>query len=154
MLAFHKNLQVKGLGGRCLRLPPLLGFCLGRKAAWYCRGSGHGTTRNKPVQERQCKMCITVLPYTSTEYESTFNVYWSGVGAAGLSCTELSIWEFPFFRGACRQGGGNSIWYFMIGMPQKDTLENVEYTIAISHFSFYCYSRYLSRWLLLHMLST
>ncbi len=39
-----------------------------------------------------------------------------------LCCTELSIWEFLFWGGGCRQWG-NSIWYCVNGMPQKDTLE-------------------------------
>jgi hypothetical protein len=30
-------------------------------------------------------------------------------GAAGLSCT-----EFPFFRGACRQGGGGIVLYMIL----------------------------------------
>ncbi len=46
------------------------------------------------------------------------NVYWHGEGAAGLSCTELSIWEFRFLRGVCWQGG-NSIWYCLNGMPRR-----------------------------------
>jgi hypothetical protein len=51
-----------------------------------------------------------LLCYPSTEFKSAFNVYWHGDGAAGLSCTELSIWEFPFLRGVCWQwGGGDSI---------------------------------------------
>ena len=57
-------------------------------------------------------------------FPSTFNVYWHGGGAAGLSCTELSIWEFPFLRGVCWQGW-TSIWYCEKGMPQKDTLDNL-----------------------------
>ncbi len=70
-------------------------------------------------------------------------------GAAGLSCTELSICEFPFLRGFCWQGW-NSIWYCVNGMPQKDTLDNVTYTCmlsilstsftSVSIFSVCCYS--------------
>jgi hypothetical protein len=30
---------------------------------------------------------------------------WEGEGTAGLSCTELSIWEFPFLRGAIGREG-------------------------------------------------
>ncbi len=84
--------------------------------------------------------CV-LLYYPSSEFESTFNAYWNGVGAAGLSCRELPIWEFPFLRGGCRQWG-NSIWYCVNGMPQKDTLDSVAYTcmllysIDIFHLSF------------------
>ncbi len=42
---------------------------------------------------------------------------------------ELSIWEF-FLRGVCRQGG-NSIWYCVNGMPQKDTLDRAAYTCLL-----------------------
>jgi hypothetical protein len=73
-----------------------------------------------------------ILYYPSTEFESTFNVNWHGVGAAGLYCTELSIWEFPFLRGACRLGG-NSVLYCVNGMPQKDALDNVLYTCMLSY---------------------
>ncbi len=85
----------------------------------------------------------------NSEFESTFNVYWHGEGAAGVSCTELSIWEFPFLRGGCRQWG-NSIWYWVNGTPQKDALENVRTPVcfrilsssltSVSMFSVWCYS--------------
>ncbi len=58
------------------------------------------------------------------------SLIWHGEGAAGLSCTELSFWEFPFLRGGgrgCWQGG-NSIWYCVNGMPQKETLDKAAYT--------------------------
>jgi hypothetical protein len=70
-----------------------------------------------------CENCV-LLYYPSTEFKSAFNVYWHGEGAAGLSCTELSIWEFPFLRGDCRQGR-NSIWYCVNGLPQKETLDKL-----------------------------
>ncbi len=84
---------------------------------------------------------------------------WHGEGAAGLSCPELSIWEFPSLRGTCRQGW-NSIWYCVKGMPQKDTLDDVAYTcllsypIVVSHltfniFSVCCYSK-VSIWVVSH----
>jgi hypothetical protein len=67
----------------------------------------------------------------------------------GYSCTELSLWEFPFFKGACRQGG-NSMWYCLNGMLQKETLENVHKPVcfrilsssltSVSIFSVCCYS--------------
>ncbi len=47
----------------------------------------------------------------------------------------------PFLRGACWQGG-NSIWYCVKGIPQKDTLDDVAYTcmlsypVVVSHLSF------------------
>jgi hypothetical protein len=37
--------------------------------------------------------------------------------AARLSCTELSMWEFPFLRGPCWQGGNS-------------TVDNVAYTFV------------------------
>ncbi len=102
-----------------------------------------------PVQEWFCKMCMTTVYCPCSEFESTFNAYWHGEGAARLSCTELSIWEFPFLRGGCRQWG-NNIWYCVNGMPQKDTLENVRTPVcfrilsssltSVSIFSVWCYS--------------
>jgi hypothetical protein len=50
-------------------------------------------------QFKKCCMECVLLYYPSTEFQSTFNVYGHGEGAAGLSCTELSIWEFPSLRG-------------------------------------------------------
>ncbi len=95
-----------------------------------------------------CEKCV-LLYYPSTKFKSAFDAYWHGEGAAMLSCTELSIWEFPFLRGACWQGG-NSIWYCMNGMPQKYTLDNIPYTTmlsillssltSVSIFSVWCYS--------------
>ncbi len=32
------------------------------EVVWHCSGSGHGTTRNEPVQKMLCKLCITLLP--------------------------------------------------------------------------------------------
>jgi hypothetical protein len=50
MSAFLKNLPVKGLGGRCLRPPPLLGFVWGGKA--ICRfGIWSNTQCITPVYE-------------------------------------------------------------------------------------------------------
>jgi hypothetical protein len=123
------------------------------EAAWYFSEGGHVTTRN--IQSKKCCAKCALLCYPSTEFESTFNVYWHGVGAAGLSCTELSYcWEFPFLRGPGRQGR-NSIWYCVNGMPQKETLDSAAYTcmlsfsIVVSHLSFnflcllFLYSIYL-----------
>ena len=50
-----------------------------------------------------CANCV-LLYFPCTEFKSAFNVYWHGEGDAGLPCTELSIWEFPFLRGVCWQG--------------------------------------------------
>ncbi len=47
--------------------------------------------------------CV-LLYCPSSEFESTSNVH--GEGAAGLSYTELSIWEFPFLRGGAVGSGG------------------------------------------------
>ncbi len=122
------------------------------EAAWYFSEGGHVRTRDSRFK-KCCAKCV-LLYYPSTEFESTFNVYWHGVGAAGLICTELSFWEFPFLRGAGRQGR-NSIWYCVNGMPQKETLDIVAYTcmlsypIVVSHLSFnflcllFLYSIYL-----------
>ncbi len=48
--------------------------------------------------------CHCMLYISSPEFESNLSVYWNGFGAAVLSCTDLSIREFPFLRGVCRQG--------------------------------------------------
>ncbi len=56
--------------------------------------------------------CV-LLYYHSSEFKSVVNVYWHGEGAARLSCTELSIWEFPSLRGGCRQWA-SSIWYWIL----------------------------------------
>ncbi len=76
--------------------------------AAYFSGSGQARLETSRFKEL-CKMYITVLYwyYVSTEFESTFNVCWNGLGAAGLSCTELSISEFPSLREGCRQGGNS-----------------------------------------------
>jgi hypothetical protein len=107
------------------------------------------TARLEAGQFKKCCMECVLLYYPSTEFQSTFNVYWHGEGAAGLSCTELSIWEFPFLRGVCWQGW-TSIWYCEKGMPQKDTLDNLRTPVcfrilstsftSVSIFSVWCYS--------------
>jgi hypothetical protein len=79
---------------------------------------------------KKCYANCVLLYFPSTEFKSAFNIYWHGGGAAGLSCTELSIWKFPFLRGTCRQGW-NSIWYCVKEMPQKDTLDDVAYTCVL-----------------------
>jgi hypothetical protein len=53
------------------------------------------------------------------------------VVAAGLSCTELNIWEFPFFEAGLWAGGRGIVC--VNGMPQKDTLDNVAYTCMLSY---------------------
>ncbi len=59
--------------------------------------------------KKGCVIC-ELLYYPSIECESAFTVYWNGVGAAGFSCTEMSIWEFNFWGGGgCRQGGNSMI---------------------------------------------
>ncbi len=95
-----------------------------------------------------CANCV-LLYFPSTEFKSAFNVYWHGEGTAGLSCTELTIWEFPFLRGVCWQGW-TTIWYCENGMPQKDTLDNLRTPVcfrilsslltSVSIFSVSCYS--------------
>jgi hypothetical protein len=81
--------------------------------------------------KKYCVKCV-LLYYPSTEFESTFNVYWHREGAAGLSCTELSFWEFPFLRGGW-SAGRNSIWYYVNGMPQKETLDSAAFTCMVSY---------------------
>ncbi len=75
------------------------------------------------------------------------NVYRHGEGATGLSCTELSIWEFPFLRGACWQGGYST---YMILCEWDAPEVNPAYTCmlsilsssltSVSIFSVCCYS--------------
>ncbi len=82
------------------------------------------TGRLETSRFKKCYANCVLLYFPSTEIKSAFNVYLHGGGAAGLSCTELSIWEFPFLRGVCWQGW-TSLWYCEKGMPQKDTLDNL-----------------------------
>jgi hypothetical protein len=110
------------------------------------------TARLEAGQFKKCCMECVILYYPSTEFQITFNVYWHGEGAAGLSCTELCIWEFPSLRGG---GGGGwkwrgGIWYYENGMPQKDALDNLRTPVcfrilstsftSVSIFSVWCYS--------------
>ncbi len=88
------------------------------------------TDRLETSRFKKCFANCVLLYFPSTEFKSDFNVYWHGGGAAGLSCTELFIWEFPFLRGTSRQGW-NSIWYCVKEMPQKDTLDDVAYTCVL-----------------------
>ncbi len=109
------------------------------------------TGRLETSRFKKCYANCILLYFPSTEFKSAFNVYpyWHGGGAAGLSCTELSIWEFPFWRGVCWQGW-TSIWYCEKGMPQKDTLDNLRTPVcfrilspsftSVSIFSVSCYS--------------
>jgi hypothetical protein len=107
------------------------------------------TGRLENSRFKKCYANCLLLYFPSTEIKSAFNVYWHGGGAAGLSCTELSIWEFPFLRGVCWQGW-TSIWYCEKGMPQKDTLNNLGTPVcfripsssftSVSIFSVSCYS--------------
>ncbi len=64
--------------------------------------------------------CV-LLYFPSIEFESTFNAYWNGVGAAGLSCTELSILEFPFLREGGGAVGSGGIVYDIVwmGCPRR-----------------------------------
>jgi hypothetical protein len=101
---------------------------------------------------KKCYANCVLLYFPSTEIKSAFNVYWHCGGASGLSCTELSIWEFPFLRGVCWQRW-TSIWYSEKGMPQKDTLDNLRTPVcfripsssftSVSIFSVWCYSSVL-----------
>jgi hypothetical protein len=107
------------------------------------------TGRLETSRFKKCYANCVLLYFPSTEIKSAFNVYWHGGGAAGLSCTELSIWEFPFLRGACWQGW-TCKWYCEKGMPQKDTLDNLRTPVcfripsssftSVSIFSVSCYS--------------
>ncbi len=94
-----------------------------------------------------CANCV-LFYFPSTEFKSAFNVYWHGGGAAGLSCTELSIWEFPVLRGVCWQGW-ISIWIERRGCPRR-TPCNLRTPVcfrilsssftSVSIFSLSCYS--------------
>ena len=88
------------------------------------------TGRLETSRFKKCYANFVLLYFPSTEIKSAFNVYWHGGGAAGLSCTELSIWELPFLRGGCQQAR-NSIWYCVNGMPQKETLDKAAYTCLL-----------------------
>ncbi len=63
------------------------------------------TDRLQTSRFKKCYANYVLLYFPSTEFKSAFNVYWHGGGAAGLSCTELSIWEFPFLGGPVGRGG-------------------------------------------------
>ncbi len=70
------------------------------------------TARLDTSRFKKCCVNCVLLYYSSTEFKSAFNVFWDfwhGKGAAGLSCTELTIWEFPLLRGACRQGRNSTV---------------------------------------------
>ncbi len=57
----------------------------------------------------------------------------------GYSCTELSMWEFPFLEGACRQGGNVILfkWDAPAGNPGKCAYTCIlSYSIVVSHLSF------------------
>ncbi len=86
------------------------------EAAWYFSESGQVQLQTSRFK-KGCVKCV-VLYYPRTEFERTFNVYWNVIWAARLSCSELSIWEFPFLRGGCRQGGTvyDNVW---MGCPRR-----------------------------------
>jgi hypothetical protein len=101
---------------------------------------------------KKCCVNCELLYYPSSEFKSAFNVYSRhDEGAAGLSCTELSIWEFPFLRGACRQGGNSTYmilceWDAPEGHPgqccvhhQYARILSTSFT-SVSIFSVWCYS--------------
>ncbi len=50
-------------------------------------------------------MCVTILCYSSSEFESNLTVYWNGIGAVGMYCAEPVIWEFPFLEWVNFAGG-------------------------------------------------
>jgi hypothetical protein len=52
------------------------------------------TARLQTSWFKKCFVNCVLLYYPSTEFKSAFIVYWHGEGAAGLSYTELHIWEF------------------------------------------------------------
>jgi hypothetical protein len=62
-------------------------------------GSGHGPADSKRAGSKNVMQTV----YYSTSLVLNSRVLLIG-GAAGLSCTELSIWEFPFLKGVCWQG--------------------------------------------------
>ncbi len=119
------------------------------EAAWYCSESGHGTTRNEPVQKMLCKLCIyysttlvlnsrVLLMYTDTVKELP------GYPVQNCPCGSFLFWGGSFGRGT------NCMCYCLNGMPQKETLENVRTPVcfhilssspnSVSIFSVCCYS--------------
>ncbi len=99
------------------------------------------TGRLEAGQLKKCCMDCVLLYYPSTEFQSTFNVYWHGEGAAGLSCTELSIWELPSLRGGSWKWGSivfDIVWrrcprrtpWMMLRTPV------CSYPIIVTHLSF------------------
>ncbi len=125
---FSPSTKVKTKGGRTQH-----DFSLALlEAAWYCSGSGHGTTRNEPVQKMLCKLCINLyitqvlnsrvlLMYSDTVKELT--------GYPVQKCPSGSFlsWGGPAGR------GWKSIWYCVNGIPQKDTLDSVAFTCRPSY---------------------
>jgi hypothetical protein len=100
------------------------------------------TGRLEKSQFKKCCANCVLLYFPSTEFKGAFNVYWHGGGAAGLSCTDISIWEFPFLRGVCWQGW-TSIWFCEKGMPQIQGHPGqpaytcmLSYSIIVFHLSF------------------
>ncbi len=94
------------------------------------------TARLEAGQFKKCCMECVLQYYPTTEFQSTFNVYWHGEGAAGLSCTELSIWKFPFLRGVCWQGWTSILWKY----PKPAYTCMLSYSIDVIHlrFNFLC----------------
>ena len=99
------------------------------------------TARLEAGQFKKCCMECVLLYYPSTEFQSTFNVYWHGEGAAGLSSKELSIWEFPSLRGGSWKSGSivyDIVWrrcsrrtpWMMLRTPV------CSYPIIVTHLSF------------------
>jgi hypothetical protein len=82
-----------------------------------------------------CANCV-LLYFPSTEFKSAFNVYWHGGGAAGLSCTELSIWEFPFCEGGSVGRGGLVYDIVRKGCPRR-----TPWTTCVHLYAFVFYRR-------------
>ena len=97
------------------------------------------TARLEAGQFKKCCMECVILYYPSTEFQITFNVYWHGEGAAGLSCTELCIWEFPSLRGGGGALGSEGVVYdiMRMGCPRR-----TPWTTCVHLYAFVFYRRH------------
>ncbi len=84
------------------------------EAAWCFSVSGQA--RHKTRQFKKGFVECVLPYYPSTEFESTFNVYWIGVGASIQNCPSRS---FLFERGF--RLGANNVWYCVNGIPHRRT---------------------------------
>ncbi len=104
------------------------------EAAWYCSWSGHITILHEPAHEMLCKLWITLHYYPITEFKCAFNVYTDTMKELpGYPLQNSPSGSFLSWGGPVGRGGGDSIWYCVNGMPQKDTLDSAAYTSVCSY---------------------